>query len=523
MKNIIKTDTRPTRMPKRVQGKMLPHKLDAEQGALSCVLQAGDAGSQQEVEALLSQLRPSYFYDYRNKTLHHELVQMRMANHAVDIITLKSWLTGQRKESGELFSRMDDVGGLSYLQEVLPMSPSVANFSYYLPFLKEFALRRWCLAKTARLSDLAESSELTPEGLREEFAEIYDQSTHIGLSTLPMIGVVSPAQARAFEPNPQDYMVGDGLIARGMFVTIGGEPGVGKSRLALTLAVAGARGVSKWMNYPVRSKWKTLVLQSENDAIRLKEDFMAVPEKFNNDIRVTNSLSHGMAFDNHEFRRELRRFYDDWPFEMLVIDPWNDVSFEEGQKDYKQALLNIGAVFRGVQMPAVVIVAHLRKKGRDEGRGRKNGRELLHELSGSLALGSTSRTVFIVQNVDSSMDDPRIVFELAKANNCHPDWLKEFGVRSAWNRANGAFESAQIDWDEYENPVGKERRKLDAEMLRTIFNGDGELKASAIVKKLRDTFGVGESTAFKAIGEDGYLRHMLLRSGTGRLKLKDPE
>jgi len=501
-----------------------PNSLDAEQGALACVLQAGDAGSQQNVDAILQQLRPNFFYDHRTRTLHYELVQMRMANKAIDTKMVVIWLKAQKKEGDQLFDRLEECGGLAYVtHDLYDASPSPINFHYFLPVLKEFALRRWCLQKTGRLNELAKATDLTPDQLREEFAEIYEQSAHIAQTNVPMIHVVSPAQARAFEPNPDDFMVGDGLITRGMFVAIGGEPGVGKSRLATTLAVAGARGNNRWMNYPVRCKWRTLILQSENDAIRLKEDFEAVPEKFNDDIRVSDSLSHGIAFDNPEFRRELRRVFEDWPFQMLVIDPWNDVSFEEGQKDYKQALLNIASVFRGQQMPCVIIVAHLRKRGRDEGQRRKAGRELLHELSGSLALGSSSRTVFVVQHVDPSMDDPRIVIELAKANNCHPDWLKEFGVRSAWNRANGAFEPAEIDWHEYDNPGDPERRKVTEEMIVQVFDGEAELKAAAIAKKLKSIFQVGESTAFRAIGEDGYLRDMLMRTGTGKLKLKSPD
>lgn len=502
---------------------LLPNSLDAEQGALACVLQAGDADSQQNVDAMLQQLRPNFFYDHRTRTLHYELVQMRMANKAVDTKMLVIWLKAQKKEGDSLFDRVTECGGLDYMtRELYEASPSSANFHYFLPTLKEFALRRWCLAKTSRLNDLAKATDLTPDQLREEFAEIYEQSANVGTTNAPLIHIVSPAQARAFEPNPADFMVGEGLITRGMVVAVGGEPGVGKSRLATTLAVAGARGNNRWMNYPVRCKWRTLILQSENDAIRLKEDFEAVPEKFNDDIRVSDSLSHGIAFDNPEFRRELRRVFEDWPFQMLVIDPWNDVSFEEGQKDYKQALLNIASVFRGAQVPAVVIVAHLRKRGRDEAQRRKTGRELLHELSGSLALGSSSRTVFVVQHVDPSMDDPRIVIELAKANNCHPDWLKEFGVRSAWNRANGAFEPAEIDWHEYDNPGDPERRKVTEEMITQVFDGEPELRAAAIAKKLKVQFQVGESTAFRAIGEDGYLREMLMRTGTGKLKLKTP-
>jgi len=499
-----------------------PHDPGSELGALSCVLQAGDSGSQQEVEALLTQLRLSFFYLLPHRTIFHELVQMRMAGHAVDMVTLVSWLKAQKGDNGT--DCIDLAGGYNYLTHNLyDAAPSAANFHYYLPTLREFALRRWCLAKTTRLAELAKSTDLTPEQLKEEFSEIWEQSAAIG-NAVPLIRFISPKQARVYEPDPGDFMVGQGLINRGMVVTIGGEPGVGKSRLAMTLAVAGARGNNRWMNYPIRCKWRTAIIQSENDSCRLNEECQAFPEQFDESIRITDFLSHGMAFDSVEFRRELRRFYDSWPFEMLVVDPWNDVSFEEGQGDYKEALLNIKAVFRDLaKKPAIVIVAHLRKRGRDDGKAhRKSGRELLHELSGSLALGSESRTVFAIQPAAPGMDDTRIVFEVAKANNCLPDWLKEHGVRSAWNRANAAFEAVtDFDWQRWDNPGDPERQRITEDMILQAFEGESDLKPARLARKLKSMFEVGESTVYRAIGEDGYLRKMMTRTGTGTLRLKE--
>jgi DnaB-like helicase N terminal domain/AAA domain len=506
--------------PRPKSDELPPNSFEDEQAALSCVLQFGDRGSQQNVEATLVQLRPTFFYDHRLKTLHHELVQMTMANVKLDFITLLSWLRDQ-KSKDQLFNRLEECGGESFLRKTLEAAPTPINFNYYLPKLKECALRRWCLGKTGRLKELAEMTDLSPEQLREEFAEIYEQSVNIGATTQPLIRIVSPAQARAFEADPSDFLVGQGLVSRGMIVTIAGDAGIGKSRLATTLAIAGARGNNRWMNYPIRTKFRTLVLQSENDAHRLKEDCSVIPDNFNDDIRFSDGLSHGLAFDRPEFRRELRRFFEDWPFELMVVDPWNDVTSEDGQKDYKQALLNISACFRGAKMPAVVIVAHLRKRGRDESAKRKSGRELLGEISGSLALGSTSRTVFAVMPVESSMEDPRIVFEIVKANNCHPDWLREHGTRTAWVRANGAFESVKgFDWGEYDNPGDPERRKVTEDMIKTVFDGEKELKPAHLATKLHKVFGVGQSTAFRAVGEDGYLRNMMQRTATGKLQLK---
>ena len=492
-----------------------PHDPECEAAVLSCVLLAGEAGSQAEVDSLLEQLRPNLFYEVRHRDLLTQLTQMRMAGHAVDNVLLYSWLKREKK--------LEECGGESYVAALPDKAASFLVFHNYLPVLREMALRRWCLAKTTRLGELAKATEISPEALRSEFSDIYEKSTQMGTDKAPLIHVVKPSEARAYVPDPADYMVGEGLITRGMVVLIGGKMGVGKSRLATTLAIAGARGTNRWMGYPIRSKWRTLVLQTENDSHRLKEECDAIPAEYDDQIKFSDFLSHGMAFDSLDFRREVRRIYDKWPFDMLAVDPWNDISFEESQKDYKQALVNMRLVFSGLpKLPAMVIVAHLRKSGRDESARRKTGRELLDEISGSFSLASTCRTAFILQAAVANMEDGRVIFEVAKANNCHPDWLKEHGTRSAWMRANGAFESVQgFDWEEFDNPSESERRKITDGMLMSIFEGKTKgMKATGIVRLLMERYDVGEKTAYRAIAENGYLRHMLIRDGTGTFTLK---
>ena len=275
-----------------------------------------------------------------------------------------------------------------------------------------------------------------------------------------------------------------------------------------------ARGDSTWQGYPVRSKGRTLILQTENKGTRLKEEFEAVPVELDDWIRVSRSLPHGLAFNHPDFRRELTRLFEKWPFELLGVDPWNDVCSEEGQGDYSEALLNIQRCFHGKKMPAVAIVAHLRKPRADASGRRKTGRELLHELSGSLKLGSTSRTVFTVQPASPSMDDDRIVFEVAKANDANPAWLKEHGTRSAWHRRNGAFEScANFDWEEWQNPGvnNTEKRAISLAMIQDVFRAERRpgLKSGELVKALAEMFDVGESTVWRAIRADGYARRWI--------------
>ena len=79
----------------------------------------------------------------------------------------------------------------------------------------------------------------------------------------PRIRVFTPSELRAYNPAQEPILVGDSHITRGEVFVIGGEPGVGKSRLVVSLAIAGATG-SDWLGLKVRQKFRTLILQTEN-------------------------------------------------------------------------------------------------------------------------------------------------------------------------------------------------------------------------------------------------------------------
>jgi hypothetical protein len=505
-----KRDRRIAKAKTQPADELPPHSSEAEAAALGCILLAAEAGSPAEADEMLRQLRPAHFYELRHAIIFDAMRFLRQDNHAIDMVTLMQWL----KDKGQL----EGVGGMGYVAGLPDQAPSFFNFGEYLTTLRDKAHRRWMIAKACELTALAGEPVVTLEDTQARLSELFD-ATQKATAAAPMLEIIDPAEAARFEADPADFLIGQGLICRDQFITIGGPPGCGKSRLATTLAVAGARGNACWQGYPVRSRFRTLILQTENKGNRLKEEFACVPAELHEHIRISKSLSHGLAFGNPEFRREVTRYFDKWPFELLELDPWNDVVSDEGQSDYAEALLNIQRCFWGRKMPAVIIVAHLRKTGRDATGKRKSGRDLLNELSGSLKLGSASRTVFAVQPASNRMDDDRIVFEVAKANDADPAWLSEHGTRSAWYRRNAAFERcAEFDWEEWQNgdsERNEQKRAITREMIEAIFDRERRqgMKRGELAKHMAAAYDIGESTAYRVIGQDGYAGAWLIEAG----------
>jgi CheY-like chemotaxis protein len=146
---------------------------------------------------------------------------------------------------------------------------------------------------------------------------------------------------------------------------------VGKSRLANTLAFAGARGAGEWMGYLVKRRFRTLVLQSENGPRRIQSEVAGLPREWDEHVRL--SLPTWMRFGEPAFRQELRRLWESWPFDVLIVDNMNDVAKADGREDFLEALDNIRASLPVYpDAPAVVVVAHLRKSrgGAAHGPGR---------------------------------------------------------------------------------------------------------------------------------------------------------
>lgn len=62
------------------------------------------------------------------------------------------------------------------------------------------------------------------------------------------------------------------LIQRGAPFVIAGASGVGKSRAATALAVAGATRAD-WFGLSVHHQFKTMILQAENGPVRLRNEY----------------------------------------------------------------------------------------------------------------------------------------------------------------------------------------------------------------------------------------------------------
>ena len=313
----------------------------------------------------------------------------------------------------------------------------------------------------------------------------------------------SPAQCRAYQPPPGSLLVGENHIVKGAVFVIGGAPGVGKSRAAVALAVAGASG-APWFGARVHRRFKTMIIQNENGALRLRDEFSELTNPdFETSILISSPPPYGMLFENPQFCSQVSEAIAQFQPDVVLLDPWNAVTRDEKAKEYLATFQSLRSVIpAGDAGPALGIVAHTRKPKAEE---RSSGRGLMLTLAGSYVLGSVPRSVFVLQAASDDPEDDRVVFTCCK-NNDGP-----LGAPGAWQRRNGLFaQDLEFDWERFSAKSDARHVVLTETHLRELFqNGSRHLSRSHAAQELQAETGACRAACYSALKADGRFGHLI--------------
>lgn len=108
---------------------MLPHSLEAEKAALGSILIDNDV-----VGLAFPVLRPTDFYDNKNRLVYQVMLDLEITGEPVDYVTVASRL----QDKGEYTS----IGGSAYISELMQSTPSSIHIEYYIDTIKNYAKLR---------------------------------------------------------------------------------------------------------------------------------------------------------------------------------------------------------------------------------------------------------------------------------------------------------------------------------------------------------------------------------------------
>jgi hypothetical protein len=316
-----------------------------------------------------------------------------------------------------------------------------------------------------------------------------------------------------YEPPENELLVGDSHIIKGEVFVIGGQAGVGKSRSATELAMCGVTG-DPWFGLTVHSPFKTMIIQNENGPRRLMQEYRERVniENANDSIWVSEPPPFGLSFGDNAFVEDLQESLDIFKPDLVIIDPWNAVAADDGQRDYAVAFNQILSILpKGENKPAVGIVAHTRKPKPDE--RRTGGSAMMHLLSGSHILASVPRSVFIMlpANELDETDRHRIWFNPKNNNGLE-------SPRSVWRLSEAGFSPAKgFDWDQFDEGP-KRRQTMTEEIIRKALSEAVDRKGA--ISRLMDASGLGQRACEIAMEEEGKFSHLFAISDDGYYQLK---
>lgn len=217
--------------------RVLPNSMDAEMAVLGAMLLSPlEAGSE-----VLSRLTQEYFYYAAHQVIFREIKALQDAMQAVDNVTLSQRLQDK--------NQLEEVGGPSYLADLIGRVPTTANIEHYLDIVEEkYLLRRLIGAAHDVITRSFEQQDDVKGWVDEVEKQLFEITAERATKgAVPVGDIVMGAYKsieRMFESHgmtglPTGYRDLDRLTSGlhpGTVFVIAARPSMGKTSLAMNIA-----------------------------------------------------------------------------------------------------------------------------------------------------------------------------------------------------------------------------------------------------------------------------------------------
>lgn len=336
-----------------------PHDLEAEASVLGAMLLDPEV-----IHPVVQVLQPEDFYRESHRRIFAAITELHEGGGGVDALLLREEL----RRRGDL----EAVGGPEALIRLLDQVPTAAHAEGYARVVRGHALRRRLIAYGDRLQrsgfeaiDLDEAGLLVEDGARE-----YREA-----SATERDEMLSARSIRDMDLPPLVPIVGGELFAKGYYLLVSGPPKLGKSVIALDLALKAAEGEGSWLGQEVSGPLRVLILSAEG-GIRLLQKRLRlaasnVPEEVLERIAAPRELAR-MKFTRPKDLQRLRDMIRRHRADLVIIDPLIRFSgAKERDEDEVEKVCEALAHVRDDLGVAMVLVHHTRKRAASNGKERE--------------------------------------------------------------------------------------------------------------------------------------------------------
>ena len=394
--------------------KLLPHDLEAEESVLGSVLIDGEC-----MTRLVPLLKGADFYRERNQLCFDAAMALFQRDQAVDQVTLAGELARTEK--------LDLVGGMAYLSHLVSITPTSVHAEDYAQAVSRTSNMRRLIDAGARITALGYNDTDDMEATMREaedalsavrgagqtrgfvsLREIYDQYLQDQADAASSLEPAGMPIMTGF-PDLDEYLGG---LQRADMIILGARPSMGKSSLALNMAVNAAKAGQTCGIFSLemtREQLAMRVLSSEAniDSHRLRLGLYT----HNEESRIIDAI--GMLSDLPvfiddtpyqgmvEMRGKARRLALEKGLDLLVVDYLQLVQGKQrwGQSNRVQETTEISRELKGLAGDLKVAVIACSQLNRMV-ENRPNNRPRLSDLRDSGSIEQDADVVMFIHRED---------------------------------------------------------------------------------------------------------------------------
>lgn len=244
-----------------------PHDLLAEQSAIGGMLLSARA-----VEDVVAVVQPRDFYIPKHEIIFDAILELTRRGDPVDVVTVTDELT----KTGQLARG----GGAEYLHTIVGQTVTSANAGFHADIVSEKAVLRRLVEAGTRIVQMGYASEGEPAVLVSNAQSELDQvAAHsvaeVRMMSATILDTIDVVDSDAVAATPSPWRTLNGIIGGfrpGALYVVGARPGVGKSVIALAVAMEMARhGTVAFSSLEMPEKELHIRAMSAGASVQLKE------------------------------------------------------------------------------------------------------------------------------------------------------------------------------------------------------------------------------------------------------------
>ena len=438
----------------------MPHSTEAEQAVLGAMLIDADC-----VKDVMEQLRPEDFYLRQNREIFETIYHMFIYSRPVDGVTVFE----EMEKSG-----LTNDGTRGYLVQLMEVTPTSANVLEYVKIVRDKALMRQVAQAASSITamvqegtgsagDMLESAEQQVYAIRRgRSGQTMESVSMVLQDVMKSLAELSANGGKTVPGISTGLSAVDGKInglKKSDLVLLAARPGMGKTSMALNIAINAARTSGKTVAVfsleMSREQLVTRLIASEGlvENTRLttgnlrESDWQKIAEAASNLSKMDIRLDDNPLLTVADMNAKCRRLDN---LGLIIID-YLQLMTSAGGKSYngenrQQAVSDISRMLKIMAKELQVPVLCLSQLSRANEK-REDKRPMLSDLRESGAIEQDADIVMFLYRDDYYNEDSekRNVAECIVAKNRHGETGK---VELRWLPEYTAFQTLDYRYDE---------------------------------------------------------------------------